>query len=66
MMFVGSREDYNQNDAILFFEGEKFWSEWLHWAVKQLRHLRQPGKSVAAVSVPPSLLHFWFSQKASS
>lgn len=48
--FVGSSEDYKENDAVLFFDGETFRLERLHRAVKQLRHLRQPGESAAAVA----------------
>lgn len=48
MAFVGSSEDYKENDAVLFFDGETFRLERLHRAVKQLRHLRQPGESAAA------------------
>ncbi|KFK41533.1 hypothetical protein AALP_AA2G141700 [Arabis alpina] len=46
--FEGSSEDYKENDAVLFFDGEKFRLERLHRAVKQLRHLRTPGESAAA------------------
>lgn len=46
--FVGSSEDYKENDAVLFFDGETFRLERLHRAVKQLRHVRQPGESAAA------------------
>ncbi|KAJ0241150.1 hypothetical protein HA466_0216020 [Hirschfeldia incana] len=58
--FEGSSEDYKDNDAVLFFDGEKFRLERLHRAVKQLRHLRTPGESAAAASsqsavVPPSV-----------
>ncbi|CAE5963749.1 unnamed protein product [Arabidopsis arenosa] len=48
--FEGSSEDYKENDAVLFFDGEKFRLERLHRAVKQLRHLRTPGESAAASS----------------
>lgn len=51
MTFEGSSEDYKENDAVLFFDGEKFRLERLHRAVKQLRHLRTPGES-AATSQP--------------
>ncbi|KAJ4874814.1 RNA polymerase II transcription elongation factor [Raphanus sativus] len=57
--FEGSSEDYKDNDAVLFFDGEKFRLERLHRAVKQLRHLRTPGESAAAAAassqsaVPP-------------
>ncbi|CAH2066694.1 unnamed protein product, partial [Thlaspi arvense] len=43
-----SSEDYKDNDAVLFFDGEKFRLERLHRAVKQLRHLRTPGESAGA------------------
>lgn len=48
--FEGSSEDYKENDAVLFFDGETFRLERLHRAVKQLRHVRLPGESVAAAS----------------
>lgn len=48
--FEGSSEDYKDNDAVLFFDGEKFRLERLHRAVKQLRHLRTPGESAAAAA----------------
>lgn len=50
--FEGSSEDYKENDAVLFFDGETFRLERLHRAVKQLRLLRQPGESAAAQSGP--------------
>lgn len=46
--FEGSSEDYKENDAVLFFDGETFRLERLHRAVKQLRHLRLPGESAAS------------------
>ncbi|XP_010471114.1 PREDICTED: ELL-associated factor 2-like [Camelina sativa] len=46
--FEGSSEDYKENDAVLFFDGEKFRLERMHRAVKQLRHVRTPGESAAA------------------
>lgn len=49
--FEGSSEEYKENDAVLFFDGETFRLERLHRAVKQLRHLRKPGESTAAASV---------------
>ncbi|KAB5544814.1 hypothetical protein DKX38_012926 [Salix brachista] len=49
--FEGSSEDYKENDAVLFFDGQNFRLESLHRAVKQLRHLRLPGES-AAQSLP--------------
>lgn len=48
--FEGSSEDYKENDAVLFFDGQTFRLERLHRAVKQLRHLRQPGESASAVT----------------
>lgn len=48
--FEGSSEDYKENDAVLFFDGETFRLERLHRAVKQLRHLRQPGESATAAA----------------
>lgn len=51
--FEGSSEDYN-NDAVLFFDGETFRLERLHRAVKQLKHVRQPGEfSAASVATAP-------------
>ncbi|CAH8308497.1 unnamed protein product [Eruca vesicaria subsp. sativa] len=57
--FEGSSEDYKDNDAVLFFDGEKFRLERLHRAVKQLRHVRTPGESAAASqsTVPPPVEH---------
>ncbi|KAG2321655.1 hypothetical protein Bca52824_014868 [Brassica carinata] len=52
--FEGSSEDYKDNDAVLFFDGEKFRLERLHRAVKQLRHLRTPGESAAAAAAAAS------------
>ncbi|OWM86254.1 ELL-associated factor 1 [Punica granatum] len=48
--FEGSSEDYKDNDAVLFFDGETFRLERLHRAVKQLRHVRQPGESASAAA----------------
>ncbi|XP_028757769.1 ELL-associated factor 1 [Neltuma alba] len=48
--FEGSSEEYKENDAVLFFDGETFRLERLHRAVKQLRHLRLPGESTAAAA----------------
>lgn len=45
--FKGSSEEYKDNDAVLFFDGQTFRLERLHRAVKQLRHERQPGESAA-------------------
>ncbi|WCJ25276.1 RNA polymerase II transcription elongation factor [Euphorbia peplus] len=52
--FEGVSEDYKENDAVLFFDGESLRLERLHRAVKRLRHVRLPGESAAsAVSAPP-------------
>ena len=48
--FEGVSEDYKDNDAVLFFDGENFRLERLHRAVKRLRHVRQPGESTAAAT----------------
>ncbi|GAB4827946.1 hypothetical protein Ancab_034831 [Ancistrocladus abbreviatus] len=48
--FEGSSEDYKENDAVLFFDGETFRLEKLHKAVKRLRHVRQPGESTATAA----------------
>ncbi|MED6136347.1 hypothetical protein PIB30_055322 [Stylosanthes scabra] len=48
--FEGSSEEYKENDAVLFFDGQTLRLERLHRAVKQLRHLRMPGESAAAVT----------------
>ncbi|XP_050230191.1 uncharacterized protein LOC126679244 [Mercurialis annua] len=51
--FEGVSENYKENDAILFFDGETFQLERLHRAVKRLRHVRLPGElAAAAVAVP--------------
>lgn len=50
MSFEGSSEDYKENDAVLFFDGENFRLERLHRAVKRLRHVRMPGESAAAAT----------------
>lgn len=47
--FEGSSEDYKDNDAVLFFDGETFRLERLHRAVKRLRHVRTRGESAASV-----------------
>ncbi|KAI8534527.1 hypothetical protein RHMOL_Rhmol10G0097100 [Rhododendron molle] len=47
VIFEGSSEDYKDNDAVLFFDGQTFRLERLHRAVKRLRHVRQPGESAA-------------------
>ncbi|KAJ7943033.1 putative ELL-associated factor [Quillaja saponaria] len=52
--FEGSSEEYKENDAVLFFDGDSFRLERLHKAVKQLRHLRLPGESAAAAAVAVS------------
>ncbi|KMT11548.1 hypothetical protein BVRB_5g108650 [Beta vulgaris subsp. vulgaris] len=46
--FEGTSEDYKENDAVLFFDGNSFRLERLHRAVKRLRHVRLPGESAAA------------------
>lgn len=48
--FEGNSEEYKENDAVLFFDGETLRLERLHRAVKQLRHLRMPGESAGAAS----------------
>ncbi|KAJ1415920.1 Transcription elognation factor Eaf, N-terminal [Sesbania bispinosa] len=48
--FEGNSEEYKENDAVLFFDGETLRLERLHRAVKQLRHLRMPGESAAAAT----------------
>lgn len=48
--FEGASEDYKDNDAVLFFDGETFRLERLHRAVKRLRHVRQPGESTASAT----------------
>ncbi|KAL5553381.1 hypothetical protein UlMin_040782 [Ulmus minor] len=55
--FEGSSEDYKENDAVLFFDGVNCRLERLHRAVKQLRHLRQPGESAAAASSAAAAVH---------
>ncbi|XP_010415804.1 PREDICTED: ELL-associated factor 2-like [Camelina sativa] len=55
--FEGSSEDYKENDAVLFFDGEKFRLERMHRAVKQLRHVRTPGESAAASQAAASVEH---------
>lgn len=51
VMFEGVSEDYKENDAVLFFDGDTFHLEQLHHAVKRLRHVRLPGESAAAAAV---------------
>ncbi|XP_038693927.1 uncharacterized protein LOC119991629 isoform X2 [Tripterygium wilfordii] len=46
--FEGCSEDYKENDAVLFFDGETFRLERLHRAVNRLRRLRVPGESAPA------------------
>ncbi|KAI3412657.1 EAF domain-containing protein, partial [Psidium guajava] len=55
VVFDGVGEDYKDNDAVLFFDGETFRLERLHRAVKRLRHMRVPGESAAAVLVGPAV-----------
>ncbi|KAI4389332.1 hypothetical protein MLD38_001567 [Melastoma candidum] len=59
--FEGVSEDYKENDAVLFFDGETFRLERLHRAVKRLRHVRLPGDAAAGPSIehcspPPRLV----------
>ncbi len=54
-MFEGITEDYKENDAVLFFDGETFRLEQLHRAVKRLKYVRQPGESAGATSVGPAV-----------
>ncbi|XP_065848649.1 uncharacterized protein [Euphorbia lathyris] len=53
--FEGVSEDYKENDAILFFDGETLRLERLHRAVKRLRHVRLPGESAAATVSAPAV-----------
>lgn len=53
--FEGISEDYKENDAVLFFDGESFRLERLHRAVKRLRHNRMQGESTAAVAASAGL-----------
>ncbi|PIN14750.1 Protein associated with transcriptional elongation factor ELL [Handroanthus impetiginosus] len=55
MTFEGTSEDYKDNDAVLFFDGESFRLERLHRAVKRLRHNRLLGESTGAVAAPAGL-----------
>ncbi|KAM7279326.1 hypothetical protein ACFE04_006460 [Oxalis oulophora] len=49
--FNGVSEDYkDNNDAVLFFDGDTFRLERLHRAVKRLRHNRLPGDYVSSTS----------------
>ncbi|KAL9424985.1 hypothetical protein AB3S75_032000 [Citrus x aurantiifolia] len=51
VIFEGVSEDYRDNDAVIFFDGETFRLERLHRAVKRLRHVRLPGEpAVTAAS----------------
>ncbi|KAM3363286.1 hypothetical protein BC332_05485 [Capsicum chinense] len=52
--FDGSSEDYKENDAVLFFDGESFRLERLHRAVKRLKYNRLPGESAAAAASAPA------------
>ncbi|KAK4367938.1 hypothetical protein RND71_011730 [Anisodus tanguticus] len=52
--FDGSSEDYKENDAVLFFDGESFRLERLHRAVKRLRYNRLPGESASAAAPAPA------------
>ncbi|KAK6128753.1 hypothetical protein DH2020_037508 [Rehmannia glutinosa] len=50
MIFEGTSEDYKDNDAVLFFDGESFRLERLQRAVKRLRHNRMLSESTGAVA----------------
>ncbi|KAL3640405.1 hypothetical protein CASFOL_015373 [Castilleja foliolosa] len=50
MIFEGTSEDYKDNDAVLFFDGESFRLERLHRAVKRLRHNRTLSESSGAAA----------------
>lgn len=52
VVFEGSSEDYKDNDAVLFFDGESFRLERLHRAVKRLRHNRALSESAGTASAP--------------
>ncbi|KAL0395896.1 UNVERIFIED_CONTAM: hypothetical protein Scaly_0038000 [Sesamum calycinum] len=52
VIFEGTTEDYKDNDAVLFFDGESFRLERLHRAVKRLRHNRMLGESAGASAAP--------------
>lgn len=54
--FEGIGEDYKENDAVLFFDGQTFRLERLHRAVKRLRHVRLPGESTSATTSAPTAL----------
>lgn len=54
LSFEGISEDYKENDAVLFFDGQTFRLERLHRAVKRLRHVRQPGESASAATSAPT------------
>ncbi|KAJ6738581.1 ELL-ASSOCIATED FACTOR EAF [Salix koriyanagi] len=54
VMFEGVSEDYKENDAVLFFDGDTFHLEQLHHAVKRLKHVRLPGESAAATATVAS------------
>ncbi|KAG8373766.1 hypothetical protein BUALT_Bualt11G0059300 [Buddleja alternifolia] len=55
MTFEGTSEDYKDNDAVLFFDGESFRLERLHRAVKRLRHNRTQGESTGVVAASAGL-----------
>ncbi|CAM6092797.1 unnamed protein product [Calypogeia fissa] len=48
--FEGNVGDYQELDAMLFFDGQSFRLERMHRAVKSLRHIRMPGESSAAAA----------------
>lgn len=53
--FEGVSEDYKENDAVLFFNGETFRLERLHRVVKRLRHVRLPGEAAGVAVAGPSI-----------
>jgi ELL-associated factor len=54
--FEGTSEEYKENDAVLFFDGETLRLELIDKAVEQLQHIQKPGESstVAAATVADS------------
>lgn len=53
VVFEGITDDYKNDGAVLFFDGQTFRLEQLHRAVEHLRYVHQPGESAAA-SVGPA------------
>ncbi|PIA63621.1 hypothetical protein AQUCO_00201157v1 [Aquilegia coerulea] len=51
-LFEGSTEEYKDNDAVLFFDGETFRLERLHRSVKRLRRGDRDGQGTEARSPP--------------